>query len=170
MLSDSTIRKLVRDRHITLDPPPEDQAYQPASVDLRLGRSFRSEDGQECEVPMTGEFNAIVIGPGECALACTRECVGLPADIVGRVEGKSSWGRCFLMVHSTAGFIDPGFCGQITLELKNLGSRPVVVPLGTYIAQISFQYLDQPAARPYGCEALGSHYQNQLGATPPRFT
>jgi dCTP deaminase len=168
MLSDITIRKLAAEGRIIIDPPPAEEAYQPASVDLRLGRSFITEAGQEVEIPRTG-FNAVQLGPGECLLACTRECVGVPADIVARVEGKSSWGRCFLMIHSTAGFIDPGFHGQITLELKNLSKSVIALPLGAYIAQISFQYLDQPAGRPYGSKDLGSRYQGQRGATPARF-
>lgn len=162
MLSDATIRGLVEAKLLVIEPPPPDGAYQPASVDLCLGDSFinlhkaRHSD------------NELRLRPGGCALGTTFEYLSLPGDLVARVEGKSSWGRRFLMVHSTAGFIDPGFCGQITLELKNLSPHPISISVGERIAQISFQRLDRVADRPYGSPGLGSHYQHQVGATAAR--
>jgi len=168
MLSDATIKAMLRDGDIGIDPAPPYSAIQPASVDLRLGgdfiriglfggadKPFKLPDGEP-----------LAIAPGECLLACTAETVRVPAHLVARVEGKSTWGRRFLMVHSTAGFIDPGFHGQITLELKNLNTARLLLPVGAPIAQISFQLLDLPAERPYGTIGLGSHYQGQTGATP----
>ncbi len=170
MLSDASIRKLLSEGSIGINPPPPDCAIQPASVDLRLGNSFveMTTDGA---LPLDDSWiptGAVVLQPGQCMLATTHETVTLPSWIVGRVEGKSSWGRKFLMVHSTAGFIDPGFSGEITLELKNMSPTIVILQPGCQIAQISFEYLDRPADRPYGHAELGSHYQGQRGATPSR--
>lgn len=164
MLCDATIRSLVRDDDIVIKPLPQDRAFQPASVDLRLGSQFRFilADGTLTYRPVD---DVVTLDPGDCALGHTEEVIGLPSDIVGRVEGKSSWGRRFLMVHSTAGFIDPGFHGQITLELKNISPRKLILRVGVAIAQISFERLDKPAARPYGHSDLNSHYQGQTGAT-----
>ncbi len=166
MLSDTTIRAYLDKGRIDIHPVPDDRAFQPASVDLRLGPKFVLLN--ESANPARRELDAITLNPGDCALAGTAETLSLPDDIVARVEGKSSWGRQFLMVHSTAGFIDPGFTGIITLELKNLGPHPLRLTVGCYIAQVSFERLDEPADRPYGHWELGSRYQNQPGATPAR--
>ncbi len=162
ILSDGTIRRALKNGRITIDPMPEDERIQPASVDLTLGAQFRSPYN---ELP-TIDMNLYTLLPGECMLACTAETVTIPRNMVGRVEGKSSWGRRFIMIHATAGFIDPGFHGQITLELKNLSSCPQTLPVGQPICQISFADLDQSAQRPYGHPELNSHYQGQTGATP----
>lgn len=164
MLCDATIRSLVRDDDIVIKPLPQHRAFQPASVDLRLGSQFWliTSDGVLSLRPVD---DVVTLEPGDCVLGHTEEWIGLPADIVGRVEGKSTWGRRFLMVHSTAGFIDPGFTGQITLELKNISPRKIELRVGVAIAQISFERLDKPAARPYGHPELNSHYQGQTGAT-----
>jgi dCTP deaminase len=161
MLSDGTLRELVQSGQIKIDPEPADGAYQPASIDLRLGGAFVSLLGSKFT-----ERERVYLESGECFLAHTIEHVTIPADLVARVEGKSTWGRRFVMVHSTAGFIDPGFSGQITLEIHNLSRFAQSVPVGASIAQISFQRLDKPALRPYGSPGLGSHYQGQTGATP----
>lgn len=169
MLSDRTIRKLIANGQLALTPPPPDQAFQPASVDLLLGPhfSYREQNGDYKTLTLeTGQ--TFPLRPDGCVLAHSTEYVRLPRDVVARVEGKSSWGRRFLMVHSTAGFIDPGFEGQITLELKNMSHYSIKLPVGSPIAQISFDWMDGPCDRPYGHPDLASKYQGQTGATPPR--
>jgi dCTP deaminase len=178
VLSDGTIRRLVDEGRIVIDPwDPE--LVQPASVDLRLGDSFRvfhnhrtpAIDLREPPTNLTEEVTAemFVIHPGEFVLGVTREYVELPADIVARIEGKSSLGRLGLIVHATAGFVDPGFRGTLTLEITNLTRVPIKLYPGLLIAQLSFMTLDAPAERPYGSEALGSHYQGQTTATESRY-
>ena len=170
MLSDGTIRTLLDDRTLVIQPPPAPHMLQPASIDVNLGNSFSilGWRGQVTDVVQLDEDSYFQLNANECALACTAEYIGLPDNLVARVEGKSTWGRRFLMIHSTAGFIDPGFRGQVTLELKNLSPIPLKLPIGQPIAQISFDYLDAPAVRPYGAPGLGSKYQNQTGATAAR--
>jgi dCTP deaminase len=110
---------------------------------------------------------AFILHPGEFALGTTEERVRMPADLVGVVDGRSSIGRLAVVVHATAGFIDPGFEGQITLELSNIGSIPVKLYPGMRIAQIVLHVMSSPAERPYG-EARGSQYSNQTGPQPSR--
>jgi len=178
VLSDGTIRRLVEDGRIVVDPwDPE--LVQPASVDLRLGNSFRvfhnhrttAIDLREPPTNLTEEVSGemFVIHPGEFVLGVTAEYVELPDDIVARIEGKSSLGRLGLIVHATAGFVDPGFKGTLTLEITNLTRVPIKLYPGLLIAQLSFMTLDAPAERPYGSEALGSHYQGQTAATESRY-
>jgi dCTP deaminase len=181
VLSDGTIRRLVADGTITIDPwDPE--LVQPASVDLRLGNSFRvfhnhrisAIDLREVPANLTepitvAEGEPFVIHPGEFCLGATLEYVGLPDDIVARIEGKSSLGRLGLIVHATAGFCDPGWHGTLTLELNNLTRVPIKLWAGLPIAQLSFMTLDAPAQRPYGHAGLGSHYQGQVEATESRY-
>ncbi len=180
VLSDGTIRRLVDEKRIVIDPwDPE--LVQPASVDLRLGDSFRVFHNHRTaaidlrEGPpanLTEEVTSadvFVIHPGEFVLGVTREYVELPDDIVARIEGKSSLGRLGLIVHATAGFVDPGFKGTLTLEITNLTRVPIKLYPGLLIAQLSFMALDAPAERPYGSAALGSHYQGQLAATESRY-
>jgi len=178
VLSDGTIRRLVDEGRIVIDPwDPE--LVQPASVDLRLGSSFRvfhnhrtsAIDLREPPTNLTEEISAemFVIHPGEFVLGVTEEYVELPGDIVARIEGKSSLGRLGLIVHATAGFVDPGFKGTLTLEITNLTRVPIKLYPGLLIAQLSFMTLDAPAERPYGSEALGSHYQGQTAATESRY-
>lgn len=159
ILSDIAIRRQMMKKAIVIDPMPQDWQFQPASVDLTLGSHFQSPYS---DLPCIS-MNLYTMLPGECMLATTAERIEVADDMVARVEGKSSWGRKFLMVHSTAGFIDPGFRGQITLELTNLSQVTQVLPVGGAIAQVSFHWLDQPAARPYGHPELNSHYQDQVG-------
>jgi dCTP deaminase len=181
VLSDGTILRLVEAGRITIDPWDPGRV-QPASVDLRLGDSFRvfhnhrttAIDLREppsnlTEEVMIEEGVPFVIHPGEFALGRTLEWVELPDDIVARIEGKSSLGRLGLIVHATAGFVDPGFNGTLTLEITNLTRVPIVLWPGKPIAQLSFMALDQAAERPYGHPDLGSHYHGQLEATESRY-
>jgi dCTP deaminase len=181
VLSDSTIVEMVATGRIRIDPWSPDHV-QPASVDLRLGDSFRVFTNhdiaaidlrdvpdnltREVLVPDDGSF---VIHPGEFCLGRTLEWVELPDDIVARIEGKSSLGRLGLIVHATAGFCDPGWKGTLTLELNNLTRVPIVLHPGLEIAQLSFMTLDRPALAPYGSAQLGSHYQGQRAATASRY-
>jgi len=138
---------------------------QPASYDVRLGREVRTENGLTFD--MDGTLKQYALPPGGFVLGHTEEYFRLPAHLCARVDGKSSVGRRGLAVHVTAGFIDPGFNGQITLELKNHSQVHcfILVP-GMMIAQVTFHRLTDVPERLYGDERLGSHYQNQTGATP----
>jgi dCTP deaminase len=181
VLSDGTILRLVEAGRITIDPW-DPARVQPASVDLRLGDSFRvfhnhrttAIDLREPPSNLTEEVVVedgvpFVIHPGEFALGRTLEWVELPDDIVARIEGKSSIGRLGLIVHATAGFCDPGWKGTLTLELNNLTRVPIKLYPGLLIAQLSFMGLDRPAEKPYGSPELGSHYQGQVAATESRY-
>jgi dCTP deaminase len=181
VLSDGTIARLVEAGAITIDPWDPD-LVQPASVDLRLGNSFRvfhnhrasAIDLREPPSNLTesitiGDGDSFVIHPGEFCLGATLEYVELPDNIVARIEGKSSLGRLGLIVHATAGFCDPGWKGTLTLELNNLTRVPIKLYPGLPIAQLSFMALDAPARRPYGHAELGSHYQGQIEATESRY-
>jgi dCTP deaminase len=181
VLSDGTIARLVADGHIKIDPWDE-RMVQPASLDLRLGDSFRvfhnhkvtAIDLRDPPRNLTEQIKVradepFVIHPGEFCLGRTLERVELPDDIVARIEGKSSLGRLGLIVHATAGFCDPGWKGTLTLELNNLTRVPIRLYAGLPIAQLSFMTLDAPALRPYGHEALGSKYQGQVEATESRY-
>jgi dCTP deaminase len=181
VLSDATIRELVHAERIRMDPW-DPALVQPASVDLRLGDSFRvfhnhratsidlrNPPANLTEEVVVPEGEPFVIHPGEFALGRTLEYVELPDDIVARIEGKSSLGRLGLIVHATAGFCDPGFQGTLTLELNNLTRVPILLYPGLPIAQLSFMTLDRPAEHPYGSPGLGSHYQGQRAATESRY-
>ena len=181
VLSDATIRELIESGRIVIEPF-DPAMVQPASVDIRLGGSFRvfhnhriksidlsdppRDLTEHVEIPDGGEF---VIHPGEFVLGRTVELLELPDDIVSRIEGKSSIGRMGLVVHATAGFVDPGFRGTLTLEITNFNSVPIVLRPGLPIAQLSFMALDRPAERPYGHPELGSHYYGQVDATESRY-
>jgi dCTP deaminase len=181
VLSDGTIRELVDAGRIRIDPW-DPSLVQPASVDLRLGDSFRVFHNHRTtaidlrqpptnltEEVIAGEEEGFVIHPGEFCLGRTLEWVELPDDIVARIEGKSSLGRLGLIVHATAGFCDPGWRGTLTLELNNLTRVPIKLYPGLLIAQLSFMTLDRAAERPYGSSELGSHYQGQVAATESRY-
>ena len=181
VLSDGTILRLVEEGRLRIDPW-DPALVQPASVDLRLGDSFRVFHNHKAEAidlrnPPTNlteevrieEGEPFVIHPGEFCLGRTAEWVELPDDIVARIEGKSSLGRLGLIVHATAGFCDPGWRGTLTLELNNLTRIPIKLYPGILIAQLSFMTLDAPAQKPYGHEDLGSHYQGQVDATESRY-
>ncbi len=181
VLSDGTILQQVQEGRIKIDPW-DPKMVQPASIDLRLGDSFRvfhnhratAIDLRDPPSNLTEEVvmpdgDAFVIHPGEFCLGRTLEWVQIPDDIVARIEGKSSLGRLGLIVHATAGFCDPGFEGTLTLELNNLTRVPILLYPGLPIAQLSFMTLDRPAQRPYGTPGLGSHYQGQRAATESRY-
>jgi dCTP deaminase len=181
VLSDGTIRRLVAEGHVVIEPWDETMV-QPASVDLRLGTSFRVFHNHRIsaidladppknltELVEIADTDSFVIHPGEFVLGRTQERVELPNDIVARIEGKSSLGRLGLIVHATAGFVDPGFKGTLTLEITNLTRVPIILWPGKPIAQLSFMALDQAAERPYGHPDLGSHYHGQVDATESRY-
>lgn len=161
ILPDWHIRKAVEAGVIGIDPFNPDNV-QPASVDLRLSPSLCREDGEEMF------FSRYDLEAGGFALGSTLERVRVPDDLVCVVNGKSTIARMGLAVHITAGFCDPGFDGEITLELHNVASRPFVLWAGMKICQISFMQMAAPAERPYGSEGLGSKYQNQRGPTSAR--
>jgi dCTP deaminase len=177
------LREAIAKEWLVADPwRIPDASVQPASVDLRLGNSFRVFHNYRASAidlrdPPTNLTEPItispeepfVIHPGEFCLGATLEYVALPDDIVARIEGKSSLGRLGLIVHATAGFCDPGWKGTLTLELNNLTRVPIILHPGLPIAQLSFMTLDAPAQRPYGHAELGSHYQGQVEATESRY-
>ncbi len=181
VLSDGTIRRLIAEGRVRVEPF-DDTMVQPASIDLRLGSSFRVFHNHRITaidladppknitelVEVEGD-ESFVIHPGEFVLGRTQEHVELPDDVVARIEGKSSLGRLGLIVHATAGFVDPGFKGTLTLEITNLTRVPIILWPGKPIAQLSFMALDQPAERPYGHPDLGSHYHGQVDATESRY-
>ena len=164
MLNDWDIRMAVYNGRLRVLPAPADMAYQPASLDITLG----DIEGDPCACHMCTDDGEIRwrIHPGQFILGSTMETVTMSDDLAARVEGKSSLGRLGLAVHITAGFIDPGFSGQITLEFKNMGNEEIMLRRGQYVAQLSFHQLTGKARRPYGSAGLGSHYQNQEGITP----
>ncbi|GAA2812610.1 dCTP deaminase [Crossiella cryophila] len=180
LLSDSDLRKEVEAGRLNLDPFDAD-LVQPSSIDVRLDRFFRVFDNtkythidpslQQDELTSLVEKEddeAFVLHPGEFVLGSTFERVGLPDDLAGRLEGKSSLGRLGLLTHSTAGFIDPGFTGHITLELSNVANLPITLWPGMKIGQLCLFRLSSPAENPYGSAAVGSRYQGQRGPTPSR--
>jgi dCTP deaminase len=181
VLSDRTITRLIDEGRIVIEPY-DASLMQPASLDVRVDRLFRvfrnsrypyidvkreQEDLTEL-VEVDGD-DAFILHPGEFVLGSTLERVRLPDDLVARLEGKSSLGRLGLLIHSTAGFIDPGWDGHVTLELSNVANLPITIYFGMKIGQLSFVQLTEPAETPYGAGALGSKYQGQQGPTPSRY-
>ncbi|WP_433504959.1 dCTP deaminase [Pseudonocardia halophobica] len=180
LLSDRDLRKELESGRLGLDPWDE-AMLQPSSIDVRLDRFFRvfqnsrythidpSIQQDELTTPVeTADGDNFVLHPGEFVLGSTFEQVSLPDDLAGRLEGKSSLGRLGLLTHSTAGFIDPGFTGHITLELSNVANLPITLWPGMKIGQLCLFRLSSPAERPYGSEGVGSRYQGQRGPTPSR--
>jgi len=178
-LSDTTIRKLVSTGRLGIEPF-DAGLVQPASVDCRLGPEIKQMLGGGPLDPYLAddiEWVSTVLAPGApfrlqrgaFALGHTLETYSFPADILGIVDGKSSLGRIGLSIHVTAGFCDPGFEGQVTLELTNIGPRDILLWPGMPIAQMTFAFLDRPASRPYGSPGLGSRYLGQAGATSSRY-
>jgi dCTP deaminase len=165
ILSDRDIRSAMQrlENPLIIDPPPAPRAFQPASVEMTLGSEVWIP-GEPCKRTLATGID-LELAPGEFGLATTVETVHIPTDLVAQVNGKSTWARRGLIVHTTAGFIDPGFRGQITLELANLGPQPILVPQGAPICQLVFFQMTSPAQRPYGTEGLASHYQDQSGVT-----
>src|ERR687885_3069120 len=181
VLSDRTIRRLVDEGRIGIDPY-DDELLKPSSVDVRVDRYFRvfhnarypyidvKEPQEELtELVEVGDDQPFILHPGEFVLGSTLERVVLPDDLVARLEGKSSLGRLGLLIHSTAGFIDPGWDGHVTLELSNVANLPITIYHAMKIGQLSFMQLTEPASAPYGSSGLGSKYQGQRGPTPSRY-
>lgn len=181
ILSDRSIKEALASGRITIDPLDESM-IQPSSVDVTVDRFFRVfrnhttgiidvktnlEDLTELvEIP---EGDRFILHPGEFVLGSTAERVALGDDIVARLEGKSSLGRLGLLIHSTAGFVDAGWDGYLTLELSNVATLPITLYPGMKIGQISFLSMTTPADQPYGSVELGSKYQGQRGPTPSRY-
>jgi dCTP deaminase len=181
ILSDRTLREQIAERRIIIEPF-DDSYVQPSSIDVRISTLFRvfrnytagvidvKQDmatlTEAVEIESDGVF---MLHPGEFVLGSTLERIGVPDDLVGRIEGKSSLGRLGLIIHSTAGFIDAGFDGHITLELTNIATLPITLYPGMKIGQVSFMQMTTPADKPYGSGATGSKYQGQRGPTPSRY-
>lgn len=180
VLSDVTIREQIACGRIIIEPC-DGADIQPSSVDLHLGTAFqvfrnsrypyidplREQPGLTEEVSAS-QAEPFVLHPGEFVLGTTVERIALPEDIVGRLEGRSSLGRLGLLIHSTAGYVDPGWDGRLTLELSNVANLPILLEPGMRIGQISFSQMTTPVERPYGHPDLGSKYMGQEAATPSR--
>ena len=181
ILSDRTIKSEIETGRIRIEPF-EPSAIQPSSVDLRLDHRFvvfenhtfshidvkENLEALTSEVEATDE-NPFILHPGEFVLGSTAERIAIPADLVGRIEGKSSLGRLGLLIHTTAGFVDAGWDGQLTLEFSNVASLPITLYPGMKIGQISFMQMTTEADHPYGAKNLGSKYQGQAGPRPSRY-
>ena len=181
VLSDRSIREAIAAGRIVIDPLDED-CIQPSSVDLHLDNLFRvflnhtmdvidvkADQEDLTELVKVPEDQFFVLHPGEFVLGSTLENVQLADDLVSRIEGKSSLGRLGLLIHSTAGFIDAGFSGHLTLELANVANLPIRLYPGMKIGQVSFFEMTTPADNPYGSRKTGSKYQGQRGPTPSRY-
>lgn len=181
ILSDRTIREQVAAGRIIIEPY-DPAAVQPSSVDLRLDHRFvvfRNHTFSHIDVKANLEAltttveasddDPFILHPGEFVLGSTAERVAIPADLVGRIEGKSSLGRLGLLIHTTAGFVDAGWDGQLTLEFSNVASLPITLYPGMKIGQVSFIQMSTPADNPYGQSVLGSKYQGQVGPRPSRY-
>ena len=181
VLSDRSIREEMDQGRIVIDPVDYSDV-QPASVDLHLDRKVlvftnsrqpyidvKESPENLTEMVQIEESSPFILHPGEFVLGSTVENIELPEDLVARLEGKSSLGRIGLVIHSTAGFVDPGWKGHLTLELSNLARLPITLYYGMKIGQISFLRLTTAADRLYGSESLGSKYQGQTEPTPSRF-
>jgi dCTP deaminase len=181
ILSDRDIRAAISSGAVGIEPF-DDAGVQPSSVDLRVDRFFRTFHNArhpyiDVKKPMddltelveVAEDEAFILHPGEFVLGSTQEYVRLPDDLVARLEGKSSLGRLGLLIHSTAGYVDPGFEGHLTLELSNVANLPITIYPSMKIGQISFFRLTSPAENPYGSGRVGSKYQGQRGPTPSRY-
>ena len=181
VLSDKTIRSEIEADRIEIEPY-DASLIQPSSIDVRVDRRFRvfhnarypyidvrqpMEELTEL-VEVSGD-EPFILHPGEFVLGQTLERVALPDDLVARLEGKSSLGRLGLLIHSTAGFVDPGFSGNLTLELSNVANLPITIYEGMPIGQLSFMRMDGPVEVPYGAKDKGSKYQGQGEPTPSRF-
>ena len=177
ILSDKTIKEYLEEGKIVIDPLKDEQQIQPSSVDMRLGDEFKvfkvirkpyidpkdEEDIAEyMESSTVPEGEAFIIHPNEFALATTQEYVKVPDDLVARVEGRSSMGRLGVTMHVTAGYVDPGFEGRITLEISNIGAMPVALYPGKRVCQLVFETMTTPAELPYGHPKRNSKYMKQL--------
>ena len=177
ILSDKTIKEYLEEGKIVIDTLKDEQQIQPSSVDMRLGDEFKvfkvirkpyidpkdEEDIAEyMESSTVPEGEAFIIHPNEFALATTQEYVKVPDDLVARVEGRSSMGRLGVTMHVTAGYVDPGFEGRITLEISNIGAMPVALYPGQRVCQLVFETMTTPAELPYGHPKRNSKYMKQL--------
>lgn len=177
ILSDKTIKEYLEEGKIVIDPLKDEQQIQPSSVDMRLGDEFKvfkvirkpyidPKDGEDIaeymESSTVPEGEAFIIHPNEFALATTQEYVKVPDDLVARVEGRSSMGRLGVTMHVTAGYVDPGFEGRITLEISNIGAMPVALYPGQRVCQLVFETMTTPAELPYGHPKRNSKYMKQL--------
>jgi dCTP deaminase len=180
LLSDRDIMAEIDSDRVRLDPY-DPGMIQPSSIDVRLDKFFRLFDNHKYPVIDPAQDqpdltrlvevepnDGFVLHPGEFVLGSTLETVSLPDDLAARVEGKSSLGRLGLMTHATAGFVDPGFSGHVTLELSNVATLPIILWPGMKIGQLCFFRLSSPAENPYGSAKYGSHYQGQRGPTASR--
>ena len=181
VLSDRSILRLIDEGRIVIDPY-DPALMQPASLDVRVDRLFRvfrnnrypyidvkREQEGLTELVEVEDGDPFILHPGEFVLGSTLERITLPDDHVARLDGKSSLGRLGLLIHSTAGFIDPGFDGHVTLELSNVANLPITIYPGMKIGQLSFVQMAEPTDNPYGSTGLGSKYQGQRGPTPSRY-
>ena len=181
VLADRTIKRLIADGRIEVDPYDEG-LLQPSSLDVRVDRYFRvfrnsrypfidvkAQQEDLTELVEVADDGAFILHPGEFVLGSTLERVTLPDDLVARLEGKSSLGRLGLLIHSTAGFIDPGWDGHVTLELSNVANLPITIYPDMKIGQLCLFQMSSPAERPYGSQSIGSKYQGQRGPTPSRY-
>ena len=180
IFSDRTIKEALADGRVSIEPF-DPAMVQPSSIDLRVDRYFRvfqnhkyphidprtRQEDLTTIVEVSGD-DPFVLHPGEFVLGSTLERVRLGDDVVARLEGKSSLGRLGLLIHSTAGFVDPGFDGYLTLELSNVATLPIAIYPEMKIGQISFYQMTTPADHPYGSSEAGSKYQGQRGPTPSR--
>ena len=181
ILSDQSIKEALQAKRIVIDPL-DMTCIQPSSIDVKVASLFRvfrnhtaavidvKQDLTELtELLEITNDEAFMLHPGEFVLGSTLERIAIANDLVARVEGKSSLGRLGLLIHSTAGFIDAGFDGHITLELSNVANLPITIYPGMKIGQVSFMTMTTPADKPYGSGASGSKYQGQCGPTPSRY-
>ncbi len=181
ILSDRTIRAEIEAGRIGVEPY-DPSMVQPSSIDVRLDHRFlvfrshtrpvidvKQDLSDLTELVTASEEQPFILHPGEFVLGATLEVIRIPVDLVARVEGKSSLGRLGLLIHTTAGFVDAGFEGQLTLEFSNVATLPITLYPGMKIGQLSFLRMDGPAEHPYGSGALGSKYSGQLGPTPSQY-
>lgn len=181
ILSDRDLRAQLEARRLVVEPL-DPEAMQPSSIDLRVGHQFRvfansrypyidvrQPLDQLTELVEASEDEPFILHPGEFVLGSTLETVTLPDDLVARLEGKSSLGRLGLLIHSTAGFVDAGWSGQLTLELSNVANLPITIYPGMRIGQLCVFQLSSPAEKPYGSQEIGSKYHGQTGPTPSRY-
>ncbi len=181
ILSDRSLRVALESGRIKIDPLAPD-ALQPSSVDIRLDHTFRvfanhrypyidvrAHQPDLTDVVEVADDEPFILHPGEFVLGATYERVTLDDDLVARLEGKSSLGRLGLLIHSTAGFVDPGFDGYLTLELSNVATLPIAIYAQMKIGQLAFFQLDGPAEHPYGSREAASKYQGQQGPTASRY-
>lgn len=181
ILSDKTIKQYLEESKITIEPLLDKRQIQPSSVDLRLGDEFKvfknikkayldpkDDIASYMESTTVNEGEAFIIHPNEFALATTLEYVKVPDDLVARVEGRSSMGRLGVTMHVTAGFIDPGFEGKITLEISNIGAMPVALYPGQRVCQIVFETMTTPSEVPYGHPDRQSKYMGQTSPESSR--